>query len=172
MHPAGRRAGIPAGLRGAEGPPICRAHSGLVPLSTSTRIYLSVSALRVVPFQPLDSTAFERSLTHEKSGLLSDLELQGLKTQIMDGSVRTKLSTVIPAADAAGTNSPVEAAYAAAAAVSARLASAAQHTDLCVVCLQPCTSKACSCSFMHEQCAASYASTYGDASCRICSTAL
>ena len=40
MHPVGRRAGVPAGVRGAECPPICRAHSGLVPLSKS--IYLSM----------------------------------------------------------------------------------------------------------------------------------
>ena len=39
MHPAGRRADVSAGVRGAECPPICRAHSGLVPLSKS--IYLS-----------------------------------------------------------------------------------------------------------------------------------
>ena len=40
MHPVGRRAGTPGGVRGAECSPICRAHSGLVPLSTS--IYLSI----------------------------------------------------------------------------------------------------------------------------------
>ena len=31
MRPAGRRAGSPGGVRGAECSPICRAHSGLVP---------------------------------------------------------------------------------------------------------------------------------------------
>ena len=41
MHPVGRCAGVPAGVRGAECPPICRVHSGLVPLFTS--IYLSVN---------------------------------------------------------------------------------------------------------------------------------
>ena len=39
MRLGGRRAGVPDGVRDAECPPICRVHSGLVPLSTS--IYLS-----------------------------------------------------------------------------------------------------------------------------------
>lgn len=71
-----------------------------------------------------------------------------------------------------GGGSAAQAAYAAAAAVTARLASASQHTDVCVVCLQTCSSKACACSFMHAQCAASYASTYGSSCCRVCSREL
>lgn len=37
----------------------------------------------------------------------------------------------------------------------------------CVVCLQPCASKACNCSWMHQQCAAQYLRTFGDA-CKVC----
>ena len=62
-----------------------------------------------------------------------------------------------------------QAAYKAAAAVSARL-SASQ--DVCVVCLLPCTSKACACSFMHAQCADQYVASYKDSQCRVCSKSI
>ena len=58
-------------------------------------------------------------------------------------------------------------AYAAAAAVSARLALTAG--DLCVVCLQTCLSRACKCSFMHSQCAQAYVRSMGP-KCRVCSS--
>ncbi|KAL1530939.1 hypothetical protein AB1Y20_001830 [Prymnesium parvum] len=77
----------------------------------------------------------------------------------MDGSLVRRGEAAAAAAQAA---------YAAAAAVTSRLSSAAPH-DLCVVCLQPCATKACACSFMHEQCAASYANSYGTPRCRVCS---
>lgn len=63
------------------------------------------------------------------------------------------------------------AAYAAAAKVTARLASSSD-SDLCVVCLHACTTKACACSYMHEQCAASYIKWNGGDSCRICNDAI
>jgi len=43
----------------------------------------------------------------------------------------------------------------------------ASDDSSCVVCLQPCTSKACACSFMHQCCAVKYAATFGDA-CKVC----
>ena len=39
MRPAGRRTGLPGGVRDVECSPICRVHSGLVPFS---HIYLSI----------------------------------------------------------------------------------------------------------------------------------
>ena len=64
MHLGSRRAGVPDGVRDAGCPPICRVHSGLLPLSTS--IFLSVSygfaafvlvAMREVATAPRVATA-------------------------------------------------------------------------------------------------------------------
>ena len=63
------------------------------------------------------------------------------------------------------------AAHAAAAKVTARLASSSA-SDSCVVCLHACTTKACACSYMHEQCAASYIKWNGTDSCRVCNGAI
>jgi hypothetical protein len=58
------------------------------------------------------------------------------------------------------------AATAAAKKISARIATS-EVTDVCVVCLQPCNSKACACSFMHSECAEKYSEAFGGA-CKVC----
>lgn len=63
------------------------------------------------------------------------------------------------------------AAFAAAAKVTARLASSSA-SDSCVVCLHACTTKACACSYMHEQCAASYIKWNGQDTCRVCKSVI
>lgn len=60
------------------------------------------------------------------------------------------------------------AAYAAAAKVTARISSSSPAGDTCVVCLHACTTKACACSYMHEQCAASYVKWSGSPTCKVC----
>jgi len=59
-------------------------------------------------------------------------------------------------------------AYAAATKINTRLASSIPAGDVCVVCLHACGTKACACSHMHEQCAASYIKWSGSPLCRVC----
>ena len=58
-------------------------------------------------------------------------------------------------------------AYAAATKINTRLASSIPAGDVCVVCLHACGTKACACSHMHEQCAASYIKWSGSPLCRV-----
>ena len=79
-----------------------------------------------------------------------------------------KLATREPAAAAAPPPAAV-AAQAAAQRISVRISMAeGQAETSCVVCLQPCSSKACSCSYMHKDCAEQYAKTFSAAKCKVC----
>ena len=79
MHPAGRRADVSAGVRGAECSPICRAHSGLVPLSKS--IYLSTCPRAVEVHCSNRSMASSSALAASASSAL-DAYLAAAETQL------------------------------------------------------------------------------------------
>eukprot|EP00962_Isochrysis_galbana_P037317 scaffold13002_cov125-Isochrysis_galbana.AAC.12 len=53
-------------------------------------------------------------------------------------------------------------------AISAQISVAERNIDtVCVVCLQSCQSKACNCSWMHQECATKYRDAFGLA-CKVC----
>ena len=86
--------------------------------------------------------------------------------------LRSGLFFLMDSPKASPTRAAATKAYAAATKINTRLASSIPAGDVCVVCLHACGTKACACSHMHDQCAASYVKWSGSPTCKVRPTAV